>query len=325
MNPRTEATARAAGSPVPADTTGRLRKQYESLICDLLGEGLTGPAYQIADLAVAGGLWTERLQRPIELHPVTHRCALFEPGEFWFTSHLRQRWERIRAEIDAIADPTRAGFSTAGLNGSTVRGGLWHQLMLWDRGRRFDRACELLPETAEAVSAIPEATAAGIGFVMVSWLQPGTWIAPHCGPTNAKARTHFCVRTDPDARIRVGDRERRWEEGASFTFDDSFEHEVRHEGTVPRVVLILDTVNPYLTDPAAVVRRDQANRTDEMHSFMTSMQLERIARTGDGVEITLNPGMGEFIRSYMDSRQLASVELYEGRLRVRTTGGGGRG
>ncbi|SCF07834.1 aspartate beta-hydroxylase [Micromonospora haikouensis] len=321
MNPRAAVAARSAGA-VPAEAAGRLRKRYESLICDLLGEGLTGPAYQIADLAVADGLWAERLQRPIELHPTTRRCAFFEPDDFWFTSHLRLHWPRIRAEIEGIADPARAGFSTAGLDGSSVRGGLWHQLMLWDRGRRFDRACDLLPATAEAVAAIPEATVAGNGFVMVSWLQPGTWIAPHCGPTNAKARTHFCVRTDPEARIRVGDRERRWEEGASFTFDDSFEHEVWHKGTTPRVVLIVDTANPYLTEPATVVRRDQANRTDEMHGFMTAMQLERVVRTADGVEVTPNPAMTEFIRSYMDTRQIGVVELKGSRLAVTFAGDG---
>ncbi|MGI5152089.1 aspartyl/asparaginyl beta-hydroxylase domain-containing protein [Plantactinospora sp. CA-294935] len=328
MEPATDrrSAARQADRPMAPELVARLRKQYEGLISDLLGEGLTDAGYAVADTAVAQGLWPERLHRPIELHPTTQSRPFLDPADFWFTSHLERHWDLIRAEIDAIEEPARAGFSTAGMDGSSVRGGRWHQLMLWDRGRRFERACGLLPGTAEVLSAIPDVTAQGTGFVMVSWLEPGTWIAPHCGPTNVKARTHFCVRGDARARIRVGDQVRGWDEGRCFVFDDSYEHEVWHDGEVPRVVLILDAPNPYLVDGERVVRQEQANRADEMLTFMTAMRLRRITRVGADVKVTFAPSMVEFIRSYLETRQLESVELRQGVLRVRavaTPGGEG--
>jgi hypothetical protein len=307
-----------------AGLLGRLRKQYEALICDLHAERLTDEAYKIADTAVAQGLWPERMQRPISLHPTTRRSAFFEPSSFWFTSHLEENWEIIRDELDRVADPARAGFSTAGLDGSSVRGGKWNQLMLWDRGRRFDRACHMFPATSALIAEIPEAADFGNGFVMLSWTQPGTWITPHCGPTNSKARTHFCIRADKKARIRVGNEARSWEEGKCFVFDDSFEHEVWHEGDGPRVVLIVDTPNPYLVDAGQVRARDQASWTDEIQTFMSAMQLTRIVKDGAHIQLSFAEPMLEFVRSYLDSRELESVEFRHGTLRVTPTRQGKR-
>lgn len=303
----------------------RLRKQYESLICELLGRQEPQEAYQIADMAVARGLWPERLHRPITLHPTTRDTPFFDPAEFWFTSLLEDAWPQVRAELTRVGeDPVAAGLATAGLDGESVRGGRWHQLMLWDRGRRFDRAAERFPVTAELVSAIPEATEFGNGFVMISWLQPGAWIAPHCGPTNSKARTHFCVRAADGARIRVGESERTWRDGECLVFDDSYEHEVRHEGTTPRVVLLIDVPNPYLVNGAVVRRRDQDSWTEEIETFMSEMRLTRVSSIDGAVRVQFAEPVVEFLSAYLDTRELASVEYRDGRLRV-VPGAGGSG
>jgi aspartyl/asparaginyl beta-hydroxylase (cupin superfamily) len=312
---------RLPGWPGQGELLERLRKQYEALICDLLAERFTEEGYQLADMAVAQGLWPERMHRPISLHPTTQRSAFFDPSSFWFTSDLEENWQIIADELDRVADPAAAGFSTAGLDGSSVRGGRWHQLMLWDRGRRFDRACEIFPATAALLAEIPEAADLGNGFVMLSWTQPGTWITPHCGPTNSKARTHFCIRTDEKARIRIGDDVRSWEEGKCFVFDDSFEHEVWHEGDRPRVVLIVDTPNPCLEDGDQVRARDQASWTQEIQTFMAAMQLTSIVKEGSQIRLSFAEPMLEFVRSYLDSRELAAVEFRQGALRVTTTRG----
>ncbi|WP_229402864.1 aspartyl/asparaginyl beta-hydroxylase domain-containing protein [Micromonospora okii] len=301
---------------VPRAIVERLRKQFEGLIANLHGQGLAEAAYRIADVAVAEGLFPERMHRPITQHPTSGRAAFFDSSRFWFTAYLEERWELLRAELDAVVEPAAAGFSSAGMVDASVRGGRWHQLMLWDRGRRFDRACELLPVTAEVLAAIPEVTEYGNGFAMVSWLQPGAWITPHCGPTNSKARTHLCLRSDPKAWIRVGEERRSWQEGRCLVFDDSFEHEVRHEGSAARVVLILDTPNPCLLDREQVLRRDQESWAGEIESFMREMRLHRIERDGDVVRMAFDEPMVEFVRAYLDTRALAAVELQRDGLTV---------
>ena len=82
-----------------------------------------------------------------------------------------------------------------------------------------------------------------------SILDEGTHIKPHCGPSNHKWRFHLgvIVPDNGSTSIRVGDpladgARRPWEEGKVLLFDDSYEHEVFHDGLGqgPRVVLIVD-------------------------------------------------------------------------------------
>ena len=40
--------------------------------------------------------------------------------------------------------------------------------------------------------------------------------------------------------MRVGNEFKQWNTGKALMFDDSFEHEVFHNGTDPRVVLLMD-------------------------------------------------------------------------------------
>ena len=85
--------------------------------------------------------------------------------------------------------------------------------------------------------------------LLISLLEPGTHIAAHCGPSNARLRAHVTLRHAGGAALRVAHEERAWVEGDALVFDDSFEHEVWHNGSDPRVVLILDFWHPQL--PAA--------------------------------------------------------------------------
>jgi len=46
----------------------------------------------------------------------------------------------------------------------------------------------------------------------------------------------------------VGNRTRGWAEGRTLAFDDSFEHEVWHRGSQPRIALIVDVWHPDMTE-----------------------------------------------------------------------------
>ena len=80
----------------------------------------------------------------------------------------------------------------------------------------------------------------------LSRAQPGTHIGAHCGPSNLRLRVHLGLRVPDGCRIRVGDEVRSWREGECLVFDDSFEHEVWHEGDADRDVLICDMWHPML-------------------------------------------------------------------------------
>jgi len=50
-----------------------------------------------------------------------------------------------------------------------------------------------------------------------------------------------------NCQFRVGGEIREWREGEAFAFDDTIEHEAWNDSDRPRVVLIFDVWNPYLT------------------------------------------------------------------------------
>ena len=54
------------------------------------------------------------------------------------------------------------------------------------------------------------------------------------------------VLVPPGCSIRAGDEWREWREGECLVFDDSWEHEVVHEGKLDRVVLLLNFWHPGL-------------------------------------------------------------------------------
>ena len=85
---------------------------------------------------------------------------------------------------------------------------------------------------------------------MISKLSAGVRITPHCGSSNLRFRYHLGLDVpEPDkVKIRVGTVWHYWKEGKAFGFDDSFEHEVVHDGTKDRVVMVVDIWNPDLTE-----------------------------------------------------------------------------
>ncbi|CAG4965339.1 unnamed protein product [Colias eurytheme] len=125
--------------------------------------------------------------------------------------------------------------------------GEWSQLDIFVRGREIPGRCKKAPVTCSIVQQ--EAAAAGCrrGQIKFSLIDPGTHVRPHVGPTNCRLRMHLGLSNTKDTFIRVDKETRQWEVGKVFIFDDSFEHEVWHNGTAPRLVLIVDVWHPDLT------------------------------------------------------------------------------
>ncbi len=134
-------------------------------------------------------------------------------------------------------------------NADLAKNGRWSGIFLYGVKGRNERMVELFPQTFAALEQLP--LSRNFGFVLVSRLAPGTHVLPHCGSSNLRFRYHLALEaTEGEAvRIRVGNQWQSWRTGEAFGFDDSFEHEVRHEGQRDRTVIIVDTWNPML--PAA--------------------------------------------------------------------------
>ncbi|GIH03452.1 hypothetical protein Rhe02_15190 [Rhizocola hellebori] len=291
-----------------------LRRTYSALIEVMLREGLTSLARETAETAVRQGLWADASQRPIDYWPEGGHQPVYEPSDYWFVGHLENSYSAIRSEIDALLADDRPGF--APVDEPLLGKGKWDQVVLYEAGRRQERACELFPVTASVIEQIPEATTLGPGVVTLSWLEPGSHIVPHCGRTNAQMRVHLGLRVPGGASIRVGDQTLTWEEGRCIVFDDSYEHEVWHRGDQPRLVLLLDVLNPCLD--AALRTRLLARRqssSDQIARYLAEHDIDRVETDDHGVVLRPSAGVSALVRRYMTETGATAVQRHGRELR----------
>lgn len=131
----------------------------------------------------------------------------------------------------------------------TNENGEWSGLFLYQAGGVRNQDLEnLFPKTLEIVEKLR--INKNFGFVLISKISAGTKIIPHCGSSNLRHRYHLGLEVpEPDkCKIRVGRNWMHWKQGKAFGFDDSFEHEVIHEGKKDRIVLVVDLWNNFLSD-----------------------------------------------------------------------------
>jgi len=109
-----------------------------------------------------------------------------------------------------------------------------------------------IPKTSKLMEVINLLTKGlaqhALGITYFSLMTPGTHVKAHNGPNNLRIRCHLGLQ-NPDGdkvRLRVGEEWRTWKDGEMYCFDDSFEHEVFHDGTKDRLVFIVDIWHPDL-------------------------------------------------------------------------------
>lgn len=182
--------------------------------------------------------YTHALQRPKNYFPGLRAKPLHDVADFPWAATLEAAYPVIKAEVLEA----RSWAHTHQQN--LVDAGHWNVLYLFSVGRKVEDGHRLCPKTAAVLASIPGVGEAGQAYLSV--LSKNTHIAPHCGPTNTRLRCHLGISVPQGCRIRVGAESYRWQEGKCLIFDDSFEHEVWHEGEEDRIVLVLDVWHPEL-------------------------------------------------------------------------------
>lgn len=132
-------------------------------------------------------------------------------------------------------------------NEPIARQGAWDVFILYERGRRHDERCRLVP-TVQRIVEQHRTIRSLAGLVYFSRLAPHSRVAPHSGPTNMRVRVHLGIDIPRDCGIRVGDSSTSWHEGKCIAFDDSFPHEVWNKSDRDRIVLVVDLWHPDLSD-----------------------------------------------------------------------------
>jgi aspartate beta-hydroxylase len=166
----------------------------------------------------------------------------YEASDFSLTRDLELQSSDIISEISML-DLSRYHRESESIG----RTGNWDVMMLFERGKRNEENCSLLPKTSAIIESCRSLKSLS-GLAYVSRLAPRTRVEPHRGPTNLRLRCHLGIRVPDACGIRVDHDSRRWSEGKCLVFDDSFEHEVWNDSERERIVLIVDIWHPDLSE-----------------------------------------------------------------------------
>ena len=152
---------------------------------------------------------------------------------------------QLEAFLGQAAAPAGQGMlrSTGALDAA------WDAYFFYRHGERYKQHCARCPQTTALLDALPLVRIRDHApESLYSILTPGTHILPHTGVTNTRLVTHLPLIVPPDCAIRVGGQQHDWQEGCCVTFDDTYEHEAWNRSGQTRVVLILDSWHPDLSE-----------------------------------------------------------------------------
>lgn len=169
------------------------------------------------------------------------------------TVSIREELHNVLAQRDSLeaflGAPPPGQTQPAMLQSSGSRPAAWDAYFFYRHGERYDAHAAACPRTAALLDQLPlTRIREHAPETLFSVLSPGTHILPHTGVTNVRLVTHLPLIVPSNCALRVGGETHEWREGHCVTFDDTFEHEAWNRSTETRVVLILDSWNPDLTD-----------------------------------------------------------------------------
>jgi len=125
----------------------------------------------------------------------------------------------------------------------------WGVYYFYREGVAYPEHLARCPKTAAALASWPGYDVPGNGpSALYSILDAKTRIPPHTGVSNTRLIVHLPLVIPKGCGFRVGAQTREWHPGKAMIFDDTIEHEVWNDNTVPRAVMIFDIWNPYLTE-----------------------------------------------------------------------------
>jgi aspartate beta-hydroxylase len=198
-------------------------------------------------------------QRPRFLYfPDLPATRYFERNLFPWIDALEAATVEVRAEAQAVLategalQPFLKFDSAEQVDQYLGRGDAppsWDACFFWRDGVRNDAHHARCPRTSALLESLPlvriREHAPEICF---SVLAPGTHILPHTGVSNLRVVVHLPLIVPADCAIVVGGETHAWREGEAVVFDDTFVHEAWNRGPTRRVILLMDTWNPYLTE-----------------------------------------------------------------------------
>lgn len=186
-------------------------------------------------------------------------AAVARQGPIWkhplrdlpIAAFLEEHYPTIKAELLSIlaAEGRFNALDSETRNAETQfgpRGDDWLTAYMYRKGEAIESVCAWAPKTCALLSTRPEIAAcrnggSGSGFLR---MRPGGRLKPHFGNAPRLSAHLGLIVPDGEIRMMVGSESTRWEEGKAIVFDDTFIHQVVHNGNEPRYVMNLWLCHP---------------------------------------------------------------------------------
>lgn len=196
----------------------------------------------------------DALQRPRFLYfPDLPAPRYFERAQFAFADQLQAGFSALREEALAVDDALTPFLQVDSAEQlARFLGGertpAWDAFFFYRDGNRYAENHQRCPRSAALLEALPlvriREHAPEICF---SVLAPGTHILPHTGVSNLRVVAHLPLVIPSDCALEVGGQMHAWREGELVVFDDTYEHHAWNRSPQRRIILLMDTWNPYLS------------------------------------------------------------------------------
>lgn len=181
---------------------------------------------------------------------------VFERSLFPWFERLESRYAGIRAEAETVlgAQDGLSPFLSLGENdrvGDYLGGAMpnWDAYFFYRHGEQYAAHHAACPNTAAALESLPLLRIAEHApEICFSVLGAGSHILPHYGTTNIRSVVHLPLIVPDGCALKVLDSVITGKAGECFAFDDTYLHEAWNRGTGQRVILLMDTWNPHLSE-----------------------------------------------------------------------------
>ena len=157
--------------------------------------------------------------------------------DFEFTTRLEASWRDVRAELDALRhEDFFDWYEPDAHSGAWQICGL-HVVDHPESHRLSQDVVRRCPKSVALAKTVP-----GINFAAFSLLGPRAVIHPHTDVGPKALRCHLPLLVPPGCTFKVGDEERRWEEGRCLVFCGASEHAAWNPSGEPRVVMVVEFI-----------------------------------------------------------------------------------
>jgi hypothetical protein len=199
-------------------------------------------------------------------------AAVARQGPVWkdpyrdvpIASFLESHYLTIRGELEAIlqAGDTFRNLDEQTRNAETQfgpRGDDWLTAYMFRSARAIESVCAHAPKTCALLGSRPEIAECNMGGSGAGFLRmrPGGRLKPHFGNAPRLSVHLGLIVPDGEISMAVGYEKVKWEEGKVIVFDDTYIHQVTHNGNEPRYVL-----NVWMCHPC-----DSSNRRDPVPAY----------------------------------------------------------